>query len=315
MCEQLKIYACDWDGFVLTFQKSNITKGKIMKKTSLLNRFCLGALAVIAVSGAAEAQVGSQGMANEIAALRDDLQILQRQVYRSNNDIAPTSAADVAVKMGEFDEQLRRAMGRVDELEYKIKLLEDKMAVMNRDIDVRFSMIEGKPVNGGHMAMQDKPKFDAKVAQGAPKSIVGDAVDAGNDLAPVKSQSVEEMYQAGLDALKSADYVTADQKFNSILKRYPNDKLAGNAQYWLGEVYYVKKDWQRAAIAFAKGLEKYKNGPKGPDSLLKLGLSLRELNKKNEACQSFTTMKTEFPKAEKSMLERAAEEARKLGCK
>lgn len=288
-----------------------------MKKSSFVNSLLIGAVLSFGLVDTGLAQSVREPM-DEIALLREDMKVLQRQVYRTNNDMSPTSAADVAVKMGEFDEQLRQTIGRIDELEFKIKSLEDKINIINKDVDVRIKMIEGKPINNTDTAPVSsaaKNTFKAPVAVAAPKSVTGDAVDAGDDLKPVKTQSVEQMYQAGLDAVKASDYATAESKFNSILKRYPDDKLAGNAQYWVGEVYYAKKDWQRAAIAFASGLEKYKSGPKGADSLLKLGLSMRELGKKEEACQSFKSLKTEFPKAEKSIIDRAADEAKKLGCK
>lgn len=296
-----------------------------MKKTNFITFLTTGITVLSAVSFEAFAQSANAAM-DEIAILREDLKILQRQVYRSNNEINPTSAADFAVKIGEFDEEIRKLTGRIDQLEFKIQGLEDKIDLMNKDIDVRIKMIEGKPINAGKAGVAEagtisiskaaqSGKFSPKVATNAPKSVTGDSVAKGDDLAPVKTKSAADLYQAGLDALKTSDYATADQNFNSILKRYPDDKLAGNAQYWLGEVYYAKKDWQRAAIAFAKGIEKYKNGAKGADSLLKLGMSMKELGKKNEACQSFLSVKTEFPKAEATVLNRAAEEAKKLGCK
>ena len=246
----------------------------MMKKTRVL--MCLLTSSVIFSMAAADgyAQSASAAM-DEIAILREDLKILQRQMYRANNEVNPTSAADFAVKIGEFDEEIRKMTGRIDELEFKIKGLEDKIDLINKDIDVRIKMLEGKPIaptasDAGAVSISEaakSKKFAPKVAADAPKSVTGESVAKGEDLAPVKTKSAEELYQAGLEALKTSDYATADQNFNSILKRYPNDKLAGNAQYWLGEVYYAKKDWQRAAIAFAKGIEKYKNGTNGILSL------------------------------------------------
>ena len=289
---------------------------KNMKNYNRLNMLAL--VGFLTFGGVVSVQAQSAAM-DEIAILREDLKILQRQIYRANNEVNPSSAADIAVKLGEFDEQIRKTSGRIDELEYKIKSLEDKINLINKDIDVRISMIEGKPIK--NQKANNMPEtvpmssFKPNVAKGAPKSITGEGIDKGEDLAPVKTKSAKELYQDGLNALQNSDYALADQNFNSILKRYPDDALAGNAQYWLGEVYYAKKDWQRAAIAFAKGLEKYKNGPKGADSLLKLGMSMKELKKTAEACQSFTSLKSEFPKAEASILNKAAAEAKKLGCK
>lgn len=251
----------------------------------------------------------------ELMQLREDVTFLQRQVYqeRSGNG-AEVSSKNVQVQIGEFDELLREVIGKTDELEHKIRMLNQRLDTMNKDIDVRFKMIEGKPISSGAGTGGGKAKFDAPVAKNAPKSIIGENIKGG-DLKPVKGADVKEIYQSGLEALKVNDDKKAEDIFSTILAKYPEDKLAGNAQYWLGEVYYGRKDFAKAAIAFAKGYEKYKSGPKGADSLLKLGMSMRELKKNTEACAAFTSLPGEFPKAEKAVLDRAASEAKKLKCK
>lgn len=271
------------------------------------------------LSGVVHAQQYGSSLKDEVAALREDVQILQRDAYRSKGDgNAPTSSGDVAMRVGEFDESLRQINGKIDELTFKIKTLDDKINMINKDVDVRIKMLEGAPISGGAGGGQDmdlrKEKFGAPVAKNAPKSIVGDAI-SGNDLPSVQTKSADEMYQTGLEAIKSSNYDVAEQNFDSILRRFPKDKLAGNAQYWLGEVYYGRKDYQKAAVSFAKGYQNYKSGPKGADSLLKLGMSMRELKKTAEACTAFTSMKTEFPKAAETTLVKAETEAKKLSCK
>lgn len=284
-------------------------------------KYWMCVLAAVAVGGTTvqAQQYNSEPVMNEIAAIRQELEILQRQVYREQNDgiSNPRSAADIAVKIGEFDEKLRRLSGQVDEANYKIRQLENKIELINKDVDVRIKMIEGKPVsgNGGAVSASAAEKFKAPVAVGAPQAVTGDSIAKGDDLAPVKTKAIQQIYDEGLEAVKISDYAVAEQRFNEILKKAPNDKLAGNAQYWLGEVFYGQKNYQKAAVAFAKVIEKYKDGPKGPDSLLKLGMSMQNLKKNTEACQAFKSMKTEFPKAEKAVLDRAANEIKKLGCK
>ena len=254
----------------------------------------------------------------EIDQLREDVQVLQRQAYREKQDgINPASAQSVAVQMGQFDENLRKAVGKIDELEYKIKTLNERLDVMNKDIDMRFKMYEGKPLSGGGMGAADTTpkKFEAPVANGAPASILGGAVSKGEDLAPVKTQSAEDIYKQGMTAINAGNNEEAAQKFTALMTKYPEHKLAGNAQYWLGEAYYAQKDYAKAAVAFGKGLEKYKDGNKGADSLLKLGMSMRELGKKDEAYTAFKTLPTEFPKAEDVTKTKAANFARALECK
>ncbi|MBE6448181.1 MAG: tol-pal system protein YbgF [Alphaproteobacteria bacterium] len=260
----------------------------------------------------------NNAMQMEIDQLREELQVLQRKSYRDQQDgIVPASAQDVAVKLGQFDEDLRKAIGKIDEMEYKIKTLNERIDVMNKDIDVRFKMLEGKPLDGGGLANAkvEPKKYSAPVATGAPASIVGGAISKGDDLPAVKTKSADEIYAEAMEDLHAGKHDEAAQKFTSLMTKYPDHKLAGNAQYWLGEAYYAKKDYAKAAVAFGKGLEKYKDGNKGADSLLKLGMSMRQLDKKTEACTAFKTLPTEFPKADESLKKKAADFAKAMECK
>lgn len=277
-----------------------------------LSVLSLGLLIAAAPSFAQTGRIES-----ELAQLREDITFLQRQVYRDNNDssLNLTGSKNVSVQVGQLDELVRQVIGRTDELEHRIKKLNERLDVMNKDIDVRFKLLEGKPISGGAGVKQEnKTKFSAPVAKDAPKSLVGDSVKE-DELKPLKGFDVKEIYQEGLEALKANNSEQAEERFSTILTRFPDDKLAGNAQYWLGEVYYGRKDFAKSAVAFAKGYEKYKSGPKGADSLLKLGMSMRELKKNQEACVAFTNLAKEFPKAEESLKNRAKAEAVKLKCK
>ena len=84
--------------------------------------------------------------------------------------------------------------------------------------------------------------------------------------------------------LQDSDYFGAEKGFKAFVQRYPQHALAGNAQYWLGETFYARRDYQNAMTAFAKGYEVYKASPKAPDNLLKLGVTLAVLGRKPDAC-------------------------------
>ena len=87
-----------------------------------------------------------------------------------------------------------------------------------------------------------------------------------------------------------------------------------NIQYWLGEVYYANKNFEQAIIEFGEGFATYPNSIKGPDNLLKLGLSFSNLNRKNDACNAFFELELKFKNAEKNVLERSQTERQKLDC-
>ncbi len=282
----------------------------------LLPLFILAFLACgVSFSVSAQELIGIQ---EQLEALKEEMIILQRKVYRETTD-GPIQAVagQTEIRLGEYDEIIRSMDGKIDEMAHQVKLLEEKINKINQDIDIRFKLLEGKPIPAAEGNTGLSPKFDAAVATGAPKSIIGDDITSGElkNLTPtVKELSVDEIYTRGLEALRAGKSDEAEQNFNLILEKYPDNKLAGNAQYWLGEVYYNDKNFAKAAVAFGRGYDKYKNGSKGADCLLKLGISMEQLGKKDEACLAFVNLPTEFPNAEKNILNKAATEAKKLGC-
>lgn len=253
--------------------------------------------------------VSENALQRQIDQIKEDLKVLQRKQAREgveNNDI---------VHISQMDENLRNTVGRMDMIEHQLKTLEDRINMINKDIDVRLKMIEGKPIEGGGLSNQQiTQKFDAPVAEGAPKSVVGGAVSKGDKLPDVKTKSAEDIYQEGLDAINAGKNEEATDRFTAFLTKFPDHKLASNAQYWLGESYYGRKDYAKAAVAFAKGYEKYKDGNKGADNILKLGLAMQMLGKKEEACTAFVNLPKEFPKAPQNLKDRALKSAEELAC-
>ena len=79
------------------------------------------------------------------------------------------------------------------------------------------------------------------------------------------------MYSQAFDALKAGSYSIAITGFKDFLGNYPQSSLADSAQYWLGEAYYVNRDYDSAGGAFRTLLKKWPDSRKAPDALLKLG--------------------------------------------
>ncbi|MCC7272412.1 MAG: tol-pal system protein YbgF [Alphaproteobacteria bacterium] len=123
----------------------------------------------------------------------------------------------------------------------------------------------------------------------------------------------QQQYDQAFALLARADYDGAERALKAFLRQYPNDGLAGNAQYWLGETYYVRQDYQNAAIAFGEGFQRYPRSSKAPDNLLKLGMSLAQINKKPEACGALGRL-DQMADAPANVKDRARRERQRLGC-
>jgi tol-pal system protein YbgF len=130
--------------------------------------------------------------------------------------------------------------------------------------------------------------------------------------APSASGSARDQYEHALALLRRADYKGAEAALVQFVRRHPNDALAANAYYWLGENYYAQGRYQDAAYQFADGFRKFPNHPKAQDSLFKLALSLGRQGKKGEACTAFGEFKKRFPNA--GLRREADAEQRRLNC-
>ncbi len=125
----------------------------------------------------------------------------------------------------------------------------------------------------------------------------------------------KDQYDYAFDFLKRNDYARGEAALRQFLEKNPKDQLAGNAQYWLGEAFYVRANYQEAAVEFMKGYQTYPKNAKGPDNLLKLGMALEKLNQTDGACKAFGLIAKEYPTAP-DQVKNATKAARtKLKCK
>jgi tol-pal system protein YbgF len=127
-------------------------------------------------------------------------------------------------------------------------------------------------------------------------------------------QSPKQLYETAYGYLLQRDYGAAEAAFDEFLRRHPNDPLAGNAQYWLGESLYVRGQYRAAAGAFLKGYQTYGKSAKAPESLLKLAMSLQRLGQKDAACSSFNELNSKFPSAPSHVKTTAQTERQRAGC-
>ncbi len=140
--------------------------------------------------------------------------------------------------------------------------------------------------------------------------------DAIGDLASTSDfGSARAEYDDAYSMVLNGQYDQAAQRFQSFLATYPNDPLAANAQYWLGESYFGRGRYRDAADAFLKTYTDYPSNEKAPDSLLKLGLSLKGMGQKDAACATYSELLAKYPNASGAVLEQARKERKSVGCR
>lgn len=126
--------------------------------------------------------------------------------------------------------------------------------------------------------------------------------------------TAKEQYSYAFGLLRQANYDKAELALQEFVNLHPKEPLASNARYWLGETFYVRAAYVQAAEVFLEGYQADPKGPKAPDSLLKLGMSLGGLDKKREACAAFKKLLKDFPDAPAGVKNTVTREKQKYGC-
>ncbi len=132
--------------------------------------------------------------------------------------------------------------------------------------------------------------------------------------APLPNATPEAQYEFAYGLLIRRDIANAETALSEFVVAHPDHPLAGNAQYWLGETFYVRDDFMSAARTFAEGYTRYPKSNKAPDNLLKLAMSLNALGRQDDACITFSKLIDEYPNATASIRRRAERERGRLTC-
>ena len=115
--------------------------------------------------------------------------------------------------------------------------------------------------------------------------------------------------------MKIGDYETAEFALKEFIDKNKDHDLAGNAQYWYGETFRIRQLYSDAATAYLDGYQNYPKSKKAPDNLLKLGVTMVKLGEKEQGCNMIAGIKKQYPKASKSVLQKAQYEQKKFNCK
>ena len=165
---------------------------------------------------------------------------------------------------------------------------------------------DARPASAGGASDRPRLQLTGKSSSaGSGSSSGARASDFGaTDIAQDTQESLEPLrvYRASFDALRARHHEQAELGFHRFLQLYPQHDYADNAQYWLGECSYDRKDYVAAERAFRRVIERYPRGNKVPDAMLKLGFSLSFLGDRAGAKVVLESLTRAFPKHEAARL-------------
>src|SRR5262245_22845045 len=163
-------------------------------------------------------------------------------------------------------------------------------------------------------AMDATNQQSASQAQTAPTQGSSDQT-AALDTGTLPGATPDEQYQYAFGLLRENKYDDAEKALRVFIDQNPEHQLTGNANYWLGETYYVRGDYKKAAITFAQGVKSYPQSGKAPDNMMKLGMALAALGQPKDACLAFAEVGKRYPQASDALKERVSKEQQRNSCK
>lgn len=293
----------------------------------MLNRFspraALVALALFTVVPAAAQGYDPYETDERLRAIEAQLRDLQDQISQGAGTGTPGGAGPSVQRLNDLEQSIRNLTGQVEQLGFEVRTVKDKLDRFETETTFRLNQLEGTPNTTPPTEPSPDGAPPSDPASTEPGSTPG-PVDAGDGPKPPGSigevpdnrggGTAEGTYNEAMDLLTRAEYDGALKLFREVVAQYPDTDYAAQAQYWIADIYYVQKDYDRAAGAFAEVLKKYPQAGRGPEAMLKLGLSLVNTGKKKEGCTALGAIKTKYPKASDAILGRAEREAKKAGC-
>lgn len=228
--------------------------------------------------------------------------------------------AQLEVRLSTIEEQLREVRGRAEQAENEARRLNEQLTKLQGDMEFRFSQLS----QGGASAAAPAP------AQPAPAPTAEGGADTGAapgsapaaEAAPAETKQLKTSFKTPRDhynyafrLLNQTQYDEAAESFRQFTENHPKDALVGNAFYWQGETYFIRRDYLTAADLFRQGFEVMPEGPKAADNLYKLALSMIALDRNKEGCTVLAQVVTRFKKTATNVVNKAEQEIKKNGCR
>ena len=316
----------------------------IVRKTFLCLTLLLTPFIVFSSIIAEEEEIYLKSISDQIQVITKDLKTLEKAVYQKsdvssqNLILKKTDGLNEDIltkhllKLNEIEDQFRELTNKFEEVNFKLDKLSTRVTKIQSDTQLRFSDLENneaevnqtkkslpgtsKPqdfgANPGYQTTNLPSQQSINSVESA-QTVITEEPEKKESLLPDKPPA--EQYEFAVSFMKIGDYETAEFALKEFIEKNKDHDLAGSAQYWYGETFRIRQLYSDAATAYLDGYQNYPKSKKAPDNLLKLGITMVQLGEKDQGCKMISGLKKEYPKASKSVLQKAQYEQKKFKCK
>ncbi len=258
----------------------------------------------------------AQGQADPegLAEIRSELTQLYAEIQGLRADLAQEAASGAnaqltgpaVLRLDMIEQELRDVTGQVEQLTFRINQIVEDGTRRIGDLEFRLVELEGGDIS----ALGDTPLLGgAGAAEMA--SVIPDASEASEDTVEL-AVSEESDFDTATQSLGDGDYASALLQFGQFLSNYPGGPLSAQALYHMGEAQEALGQHKEAARSYLDSFTAQPSGTYAPQALMRVGLSLGQLGKLDNACQTLNEVLVRYP--DSAVVEQARSSQQDLGC-
>ena len=239
----------------------------------------------------------------EIIRLQADVTLLQQQIrdlqksFDSQGAVLKTLVEQLSDQIGVLKKSIEEVKGSNQQTQATVSARIDSITGQFSSLNSGLDVVLDKISKLSQQLAETKTKVES--LDTPPPTIT-------NSATPPRTgpPSPEELYNAAYADFIKGSYDLAKQGFEEYLKHYPDTELSDNAQYWIGESYYVQRKFSDAVQAFDKVIQNYPKGDKSPAAALKKGYSLLEMKNTEAGIKELRGVIQKYPNSDSAQLAR-----------
>jgi tol-pal system protein YbgF len=181
---------------------------------------------------------------------------------------------DLSMSLESRDDTIKKILGRLDELESQLKAYWDETKGQLRDLK------RGSSVNGDGDTVSQSRTSEGPTQRGGP----------------------EGSYKEAFESFRKGRHGEALQRFSDFIKEHPDNPLAANAQYWMGESAMSLKDYEKAIVYFQEVVDKYPKSDRAAKALLRQADAFGATGDKKTSTILLKRVMEVYPKSEEARL-------------
>ena len=250
------------------------------------------ALVVFVVATMATSGCAGRG---DLSRLRTDVEQLTQNVsaLRAQPASPPADVARNDIKS--IDARTSALESRLIEIVRQLGQVEGRVGAVERAVEATAARVDAMIAG---VAKLEASRTAPPPSPIAPPSSSARAPAPALEPPPARTTTPEQMYASALAMFRAREHGQAVLDFLDFLGRYPKHPLASAAQYWIGEAYFVQRDYRQAVVEFDKVLEHGPASARVPDALLRTGLAWKNLRDQARAAELWKRLVREYPKSE-----------------